>query len=422
MKPTSGKLAFFGRIAVAALLTTHVAGHSWIEQLVNINDNGSYVGEWGYMRNFMDKGVPANAGAVQDHQKYSLPLSVATGLFITDQMNICNPDAQKPGQADKFPKLKTAPGNYVAMRYSENGHISQPLQLQGKPNKAGTNYVFATTNPKPGETLANVMLWTADGKGGDGNGRLLTAQTFDDGRCYEKSAFPIAVQRMATTPNAGLPLFCETDFQIPKDAKTGEQLTLYWVWQWPTLPGKDGNDELGKDEYYTSCMDVDIVDKVDTNVKPSFTLAQQDSWTIAVSDFKSRTALPSSTNPTDGELGTIFKKQGGQQTAQPTGAQPTGVAPSATSPAQPTGGQPTGAAPTTTGLPIPTITNRAGTTSIGGGGNGAEDVVTVTVTEMVTVTAPLSTATLAARAVPDEDKVVSHMRQHGNSAKFRGRV
>ncbi|KAF2493884.1 hypothetical protein BU16DRAFT_512009 [Lophium mytilinum] len=444
MTPTSGKLAFFGRIATALLLTTHVAGHSWIEQLTNIGDDGNFVGEWGYMRNFQDKGVKANAPTVQGHQKWGLPLSVATGLFITDNMNICNTDAQEPGQADGFPKLKTAPGNYVAMRYAENGHVSQPLQLPGKPDKAGTNYVFATTNPKKGETLANVMRWTVDGKGGDGNGRLLTAQTFDDGRCYENSKFDIAMAREAATPNNGMPLMCETDFQIPKDAKTGQPLTLYWVWQWPTLPGKDPNDKLGKDEYYTSCMDVDIVDSVDTKVKPSLTLIQQDPMTKAVSDFKSRTALPGSAIPTDGELGTIY---GGPKTAQPTAPTTSGeTQPTPSSAMSPASGSAPDMPniPTITNRPahphasgistfvtmtdspvavpsIPTISNRAGHTSIGGG-NGAEEVVTVTVTEKVTVTAPLSTATLAARAVPDEaDKIVSKMYQRG-SAKFRGRL
>ncbi|KAH0144760.1 hypothetical protein KCU67_g12942, partial [Aureobasidium melanogenum] len=49
----------------------------------------------------------------------------------------------------------------------------------------------------------------------------------------------------------------------------------------------------GKDEYYTSCAEIDIVDSV-SNASPVHTLQQQDPQTTAVSSFKSRTVLTSS--------------------------------------------------------------------------------------------------------------------------------
>ncbi|KAK5007354.1 hypothetical protein LTR28_005390 [Elasticomyces elasticus] len=65
---------------------------------------------------------------------------------------------------------------------------------------------------------------------------------------------------------------------------------IYWVWQWPTTPNVDPILPNGKDEYYTSCADFDIVDGPipDTQVH---TLVQQDPMPSAVQDFTSRTAL-----------------------------------------------------------------------------------------------------------------------------------
>ena len=65
------------------------------------------------------------------------------------------------------------------------------------------------------------------------------------------------------------------------------------MWQWPTEPGVPGLPD-GKDEYYTTCSDLDIV----AGSAPEGTLnplPQQDPQTAAVADFKSRTAY--TTNP-----------------------------------------------------------------------------------------------------------------------------
>ena len=34
---------------------------------------------------------------------------------------------------------------------------------------------------------------------------------------------------------------------------------MYWVWDWPTAPDVDPNVPDGKQELYTTCMDIDIV-------------------------------------------------------------------------------------------------------------------------------------------------------------------
>ena len=47
------------------------------------------------------------------------------------------------------------------------------------------------------------------------------------------------------------------DVALPTDAPQGKPYTLYWVWNWPTAPGTPGVPN-GKEEIYTSCMDIDI--------------------------------------------------------------------------------------------------------------------------------------------------------------------
>ncbi|OCL02400.1 hypothetical protein AOQ84DRAFT_250703, partial [Glonium stellatum] len=280
--------------------------HSWIEQLANIDSNGKYFGEYGYPRAFADKGIP---GFNQQSDVYLLPPLIKQPPVIDDTDFLCHPSQRNQTQSANFPRLQVASGGMFAMKYAENGHITQPNQLPGKPKAAGTTFVFGTTQPKDDEKIVDVMQWTKDGSGGDKRGVLLTAENFDDGRCYQISGFPISVQRQKefADPIQGQTgseheQLCETDVQLPSDAATGKPYTLYWVWQWPTEPNTPGVPN-GKDEYYITCMDVDVVNSV-KSVTPSITLAQQDPQTAAVTDYKSRTAI--TTNPISGEIGTVF--------------------------------------------------------------------------------------------------------------------
>ncbi|KAG9826792.1 hypothetical protein KCU82_g16121, partial [Aureobasidium melanogenum] len=105
-----------------------------------------------------------------------------------------------------------------------------------------------------------------------------------------QKSFP---DRVADQPDSNVEQWCETDVHIPSTYKTGETLTVYWVWQWPTEAGVDSTYPTGKDEYYTSCAEIDIVDSV-SNASPVHTLQQQDPQTTAVNSFKSRTVLTTS--------------------------------------------------------------------------------------------------------------------------------
>jgi hypothetical protein len=250
--------------SVASFLAS-VSAHSWVEQVVNVNDNGSYYGPAGYIRGY----VPRDNPSFSDTKLSWLSPQNSQGGSRTRIDNtdiLCHPNQQQAVNNKDFPNLKTAPGNTVALRYLENGHVSLPNNQLGKPASAGLVYIYATTNPKPDEKLTNVLNWTMDGNLDEG--RLLNINPYDDGRCYQindSGNSPISTQRQAEFPNpiAGQPgtnheLWCQNNIKVPDDA-ADNTLTVYWIWQWPTQPNVDPNLPEGKDEIYTSCMDFDLV-------------------------------------------------------------------------------------------------------------------------------------------------------------------
>ncbi|PVH91606.1 hypothetical protein DM02DRAFT_678000 [Periconia macrospinosa] len=269
------------RLTVGVLFTlSHVWAHSWVEQLSIVAPNASYVGEHGYARSFVDKGMP---GFDQNANLWTVPPLENQPPFLRPGDLLCHPSQRTLTPLPDFPRLKASPGGILALRYAENGHSTIPgggKGLPGKPERGGTVFVFGTSAAREDETLSNTLQWTAYGRGGDGRGTFLTAQNFDDGRCYQLgNGAALANLRRERFPNP-----------IPDSVAVGRPFTLYWVWQWPTAPGQDPSFPRGKDEYYVSCMDVGIVQEV-ASVAPSRTLAQQDPMSTAVSDFRSCTAL-----------------------------------------------------------------------------------------------------------------------------------
>ncbi|KAH7060996.1 hypothetical protein BKA63DRAFT_396111, partial [Paraphoma chrysanthemicola] len=270
--------------------------HSWLEQLSNIAPNGTFY-RFGYPRGFADKG---RAGFDQSANNWLLPPSSQSPTFVNSGNLLCHPSQRTPSQMPRFPRLQALPGGTIALRYAENGHVTIPgggRNLLGKPKNGGTVFVFGTQEPRSDEKVVDVLQWTRDGSGGDRRGLLLAAQDFDDGRCYQLSNAPLANERKARTPNpvAGQPgseheLLCETDVTLPTVVRIDEPYTLYWVWQWPTAAEADPNYPIGKDEYYVSCADVDIVSSLQSNHVDQL-LAQQDPMSSAVPDFKSRGAI-----------------------------------------------------------------------------------------------------------------------------------
>jgi len=274
-----------------ALLFGHVLAHTWNEQLTIIED-GMFNGSNGYPRGYISR---SSASFNDDMMTYRLP-PLASGRTRVDGSDLlCSSTQRSANQTNNYPRLTAMPGAYVAIKYLENGHVTLPENQPGKPNGAGTVYVFGTSEPSNSELLMDVLQWTRDGTGGNKRGSLLTAQNFDDGRCYQINDGNISIARQEQFPNPvkGQPSsvdeqWCETDVVIPINVAIGSTYTIYWVWQWPTVPGSPGLPD-GKDEYYTTCSDIDIVARLLPQTPNP--LPQQDPQVAAVANYQFRTAF-----------------------------------------------------------------------------------------------------------------------------------
>lgn len=282
--------------AVIAAVLGQASAHSWVEEIQVIDSTtGNYTGDYGYTRGYVARTDPGFNG---DSVDYLLPALSSGRTRIDGTDLLCHPDQRTSNYTDtKYPRLQAAPGSYIAMKYLENGHVTLPQNQPGKPKAAGTVFVYATTSPSGTEKIVDVLQWNTAGNGGDSRGTQIAAQNFDDGRCHQLNSGTISMQRqkafpdrVAGQPDSNVEQWCETDVHIPSTYEVGETLTVYWVWQWPTEPGVDPTYPTGKDEYYTSCAEIDIVDSV-SDASPVHTLQQQDPQTTAVSTFKSRTVL-----------------------------------------------------------------------------------------------------------------------------------
>ncbi|KAF2481328.1 hypothetical protein BDY17DRAFT_253754, partial [Neohortaea acidophila] len=257
--------------ALLATLPSLSWAHTWSEELQVIGPNGSYIGDRGFCRGYIARTDPTFDGDA--NILWLLPALDArmpddtVRLRINSSDYLCHPSQRTSNYTNpQYPKLKVSPGGYVAMKYLENGHVTLPWNQPGKPLQGGTAFVYGTTQPSTTEKIANVLQWNANGTGGDGRGWLMTAQTFDDGRCHQindcvnsairQVLYPNRIPNQPTAPPQNQ--WCETDLKIPDHQPYGD-LTLYWIWQWPTAPDVACTYPTGKDEYYTSCIDVEIV-------------------------------------------------------------------------------------------------------------------------------------------------------------------
>ncbi|KAL9601807.1 MAG: hypothetical protein Q9219_002297 [cf. Caloplaca sp. 3 TL-2023] len=251
----------------AATLFASANAHSWIEDMNVIAQNGTFVGEPGYPRSFAKRGPGVDPDKAMVH--LLPPNGRAPANKILDSDPMCMPSQQQPKQADGSPMLKAAPGDMVALRYQENGHVTLPENQKGKASNRGTIYIYGTTNPSPDDKFLSIhKVWNPEGTGGDKRGKLLATESFDDGQCYQMNGGQISTQRQAqfkheADPLMGKDLWCQNNFKIPKDAPSGKPYTVYWVWDWDTAPGTAGQPE-GHLEKYTTCMDISLEGKANT--------------------------------------------------------------------------------------------------------------------------------------------------------------
>ena len=200
-----------------------------------------------------------------DAMTYLLPSSGTT--FLPTDL-ICK-STQGPGtQVDLFPPLSAPAGSHIILRFQENGHITLPWNQLGKLT-SGTVSVYATSQPSANDMFSEIHnIWNSDGSGGDGRGYLIASEEFDDGKCYQVNDSPISIARQQQfthpmpDPLQGINLWCGTNVtlndQNQQPLPAGSTITLYWVWDWPTASGIDPSLPNGKDEAYTTCMDVII--------------------------------------------------------------------------------------------------------------------------------------------------------------------
>lgn len=268
--------ALIGFLAYTTLVSVATA-HTWVEQLMVIAPNGTMVGQPGFPRGNVLRGTP---GFGDPAMVNLIPPDGRPANQIQPQDLMCKITQTSQTQTDGSPRLQAAPGSAVGLRYQENGHVTLPGTQSGKPQNRGTVYVYGTTQPSPDDSfLAIHRVWTPDGSGGDRRGVLLSTQNFDDGQCYQVNGGTISSQRQGQYGHPfnmvmGSDLWCQQDIQIPTSAPTGKPYTLYWVWDWPTLPGTPGFPE-GKQEIYTTCMDIDITS--DFNVE-TMSKSQGSAW------------------------------------------------------------------------------------------------------------------------------------------------
>jgi len=263
-------------------------GHSWPEQTFRLAPNGTMVGAPGFERSHVVRGERP-----EDSIVWLIPPNGREKVIQPDD-KIARPDQRALNEgsySEKFPMLKVAAGDFVAIKYLENGHVSRPeLSNPTKPVNRGTVYLYGTTeNDLSNYNMVDIHLkWTADGNGGDKKGRLLATRNYDDGQCHE--AIPVTGDPEGITThrqamigaNADEPvnggLSCQSDVQIPFDIPTGQVFTVIWVWDWPTMnvagvpvppASYDANSpDSGKPyvtvpELYTGVVDFQLVDPCD---------------------------------------------------------------------------------------------------------------------------------------------------------------
>lgn len=252
--------------------TPFTQAHSWVERLNVIAPNGTFIGAAGYPRGNV---LRSTAGFSDPEMVNLIPpdgRSTGTAILSTDLM--CKSTQTIGNQTTGSPSLSASPGDMVALRYQENGHVTLPDNQPGKPANRGTVFVYGTTQPSNSDTLLGIhKVWTADGKGGDGRGVLLATRNFDDGQCYQINSGAISQQRQKQFPHQadsvmGSDLWCQADVTLPTSI-SGSSYTLYWVWEWPTAARTVGLPN-GKNETYTTCMDINISAGSGTSKSVSF--------------------------------------------------------------------------------------------------------------------------------------------------------
>ncbi|KUJ24301.1 uncharacterized protein LY89DRAFT_556538, partial [Mollisia scopiformis] len=213
-------------------LSSTVDAHTWLENIMLIGSNGSFVGNPGYPRGY----GPRTANVDPDPQNVNLipPNGRPSGNAILATDLMCKATQTIGTYTPGYGPLTAAPGDQIALRYLENGHVTKDVG-QTRPAHNGTVFVYGTNSPANTDTYLGIhRVWNTEGTGGDKRGKLIATRTFDDGRCFQVNGQPLSLARVAATQwTSQSDLECQTDIQIPTEAGTSGNYTMYWVWEWP---------------------------------------------------------------------------------------------------------------------------------------------------------------------------------------------
>jgi hypothetical protein len=245
-------------LATLMLCVDNTEAHSWVEKLLLIASNGTFVGTPGYPRGFVPRTSPAFSDFVSENQIPPNGRPTATEILSTDLM--CRPSQIIGNQTPGNPALVAAPGDNIALIYEENGHVTLLDRSPTKPVGSGTVFIYGTKQPSNSDTYLGIhRVWNEAGTGGDKRGKLLATRPFDDGQCYQNNTSPLAESRRAELGTLGNDLPCQNNVQLPEDAGTSGMYTLYWLWEWPTLDNTTG--KIIANQSYTTCMDIAMTPK-----------------------------------------------------------------------------------------------------------------------------------------------------------------
>lgn len=260
--------------------------HSWIEGAHRIAPNGTII--LGVTENPPTE-IPGLYGFPRGPNSFGKPRVDNTHRLPTDPRPFYTAEdtlTDLPQETENL--LQASPGDWIALRHTENGHVTKLAPNPYKPLNRGNIYIYGTHKPKTPERLLDVHLqWNKDGTGGDKRGRLIATRNYDDGQCFEANNGAPSELWHERSKDVGSqqPLACQSDIQLPDDLSVGEIYTIYWYWDWPDLDGEkldmkqtakglfpwggDQNmaargwteDMIKKNESYSSTIDIMITDK-----------------------------------------------------------------------------------------------------------------------------------------------------------------
>ncbi|KAI0178558.1 hypothetical protein GGR52DRAFT_532590 [Hypoxylon sp. FL1284] len=243
-----------------------VNAHSWVEEVRKIDLSGAFEGQVGYPMHYVNR-TPTPPNVFNDH------LAQNQILDLKPNPAVCKP--KNGAYANNVNRLTASAGDYVALMYQENGHVTQPF-ITPRPYRDGLVSIYGTMHHEDSDGINDVLnSWTADGKGGNGKGKLLATHYYDDGQCYQNAGKNFGIKIYAERyQKYGLPeLYCQSDLQLPEDLPETGTYTLMWVWDWPLIL----SDTQNTTEIYTSCAEITLEPRKSNNTVQAMDFSKSNS-------------------------------------------------------------------------------------------------------------------------------------------------